>query len=104
VNATVTINTAAPSAAAIRAATTGMLGFGVLAGVFVFAIPGLRRRKAPLALLLFGMVVLIVSCGGGSSSHTTPPSGGTPPGTYTVNLTATTGSSSVPASFSVTVQ
>ncbi len=102
VTAPVVINTAA-AGAAIRVATTGMLGFGVLAGVFVFAIPGLRRRKAPLALLLFGLVVLIVSCGGGSSTPA-PSSPGTPVGTYTVNLTATTGSSSVPASFSVTVQ
>jgi len=80
-----------------------MFAFGVLAGVFVFAIPGLRRKKAPLALLLFMLVALIVSCGGGSSSGP-PPNQGTPPGTYTVNLTATNGSTSVPASFSVTVQ
>jgi len=97
----VTINTAA-AGSAMRAATTGMFGFGVLAGVFVFAIPGWRRSKAPLALLLFGIVVLIVSCGGSSSPAT--PSPGTPPGTYTVNLTATSGNISVPASFSVTVQ
>jgi len=102
VNATVMISTAA-AGAAIRVASTGMLGFGVLAGVFVFAIPGLRRRKAPLALLLFGLVVLIVSCGGGSSAPP-PSSPGTPVGTYTVNLTATGGGSSVPASFSATVQ
>jgi multisubunit Na+/H+ antiporter MnhC subunit len=81
-----------------------MFGFGVLAGVFVFAIPGLRRRKAPLALLLFGIVVLIVSCGGGSSSSVPPPSTGTPPGTYTVGVTATFGSVSQSTSFSATVQ
>jgi len=100
----VTINTAAAGSSAIRAATTGMFGFGVLAGVFVFAIPGLRRRKAPLALLLFGIVVLIVSCGGGSSSSVPPPSTGTPPGTYTVGVTATFGSVSQSTSFSATVQ
>jgi hypothetical protein len=103
VTTTVTINTTPPSSAAIRPAATGMFAFGVLAGVFVFAIPGLRRKKAPLALLLFMLVALIVSCGGGSSSGP-PPNQGTPPGTYTVNLTATNGSTSVPASFSVTVQ
>ena len=103
VTAMVTINTTGPhQVAAIRPAATGMLGFGVLAGVFVFAIPGLRQRKAPLAMLLFAIVVLIASCGGGSSSGHTDP--GTPAGTYTVNLTATSGSVSVPASFSVTVQ
>ena len=100
----VTINTTAASSTAIRAATTGMFGFGVLAGVFVFAIPGLRRSKAPLALLLFGIVVLIVSCGGGSSPPPPPPSTGTPPGTYTVGLTATSGNITQTASFSVTVQ
>jgi len=80
-----------------------MFGFGVLAGVFVFAIPGLRRRKAPLALLLFGLVILIVSCGGGSA--TGPSNLGTPAGTYTVTLTATSGSVSAPSTtFQVTVQ
>jgi hypothetical protein len=101
----VTINTSGPhQVAAVRPAATGISGFGVLAGVFVFAIPGIRRRKAPLALLLFGIVVLIASCGGGSggsSSHTDP---GTPAGTYTLNLSATGGGVSVPATFSVSVQ
>jgi hypothetical protein len=98
----VAINTTGPhQVAAIIPAATGMLGFGVLAGVFVFAIPGLRRRKAPLALLLFGLVVLIASCGGGSNTHTDP---GTPAGTYTVTLSGTGGGATVPATFSVTVQ
>jgi hypothetical protein len=103
VTAMVTITTTAPQAGAIRAVTTGIFGFGVLAGVFVFAIPGWRRR-APLALLLLGIVVLIVSCGG--SSGTGPSNLGTPPGTYTVTLTATSGSVSPPppTTFQVVVQ
>ncbi len=102
VTVAVTISTTGPhQVAAIRPAGTGLFAFGVLAGVFVFAIPGLRRSKMPLALLLFGVVALIVSCGGGSSGHTDP---GTPAGTYTVNINATGGGVSVPASFSVTVQ
>jgi hypothetical protein len=104
VTVTVAINTTGPhQVAAIRPAGTGLFAFGVLAGVFVFAIPGLRRSKMPLALLLFGVAALIVSCGGGGGGggHTDP---GTPTGTYTVNLNATSGGVSVPASFSVTVQ
>jgi hypothetical protein len=102
--AMVTITTTAPhQVAAIRSAATGMLGFGVLAGFFMFAIPGIRRSKAPLALLVFGLVVLIASCGGGGGSSTrTDP--GTPAGTYTVNLSAAGGGATVPATFSVTVQ
>jgi hypothetical protein len=70
----------------------------------VFGIPGLHRRKAPLALLLFGIVVLIASCGGGSGGSTTHTDPGTPAGTYTLSLTATGNSVAVPATFSVTVQ
>jgi hypothetical protein len=105
VNTLVTINTTGPhQVAAIRPAATGIWGFGVLAGVFVFAIPGLRRRKASLALLVFGLVVLIASCGGGSSGSGTHTDPGTPAGTYTLSLTATGNSVAVPATFSVTVQ
>ncbi|MGB9203596.1 MAG: Ig-like domain repeat protein [Terriglobales bacterium] len=102
VTVAVAINTTGPhQVAAIRPAGTSLFAFGLLAGVFVFAIPGLRRSKMPLALLLFGVVAFIVSCGGGSSGHTDP---GTPAGTYTVNINATGGGVSAPASFSVTVQ
>jgi len=108
VTAQLTITTMAPHQIAVnRPAGLGWFyGFGMLAGVCVFAIPGIRRRKLPLALLLLGCVASIVSCGGGSSSgngvHTTDP--GTPAGTYTVNVTATSSGITRTGSFSVTVQ
>jgi hypothetical protein len=48
----------------------------------------LRRflRLAPLTLLL-----LLSSCGGGSTGSQQPNSNGTPAGTYTLNITATSG-------------
>jgi len=104
VTAMVTITTTAPQAAANRVATTGMVGFGMLASVFMFAVPGLRRKKAPLALLLFGLVVLIVSCGGGGGGGGGTSNPGTPAGSYTVTLTGTSGSISQTATFSVTVE
>ena len=86
-----------------RTAMNDMFGFGLLVGVCAFAIPGLRRTKAPLALLLLAIVVLIVGCGGGSG--TGPSNPGTPAGTYAVTLTATSGSVSAPSiTFQVTVQ
>ena len=104
VTPSVMINTMGPhQVAANRPAATGLFAFGVLAGVLLVAIPGVRRRRLPLALPLFGIVVLIASCGGGGSSGHTDP--GTPAGTYTVNLTATSpGATTQTASFSVTVQ
>jgi hypothetical protein len=110
VTAPLTITTTAPhQITSDRRAGVGMYGFGVLAGVFLFAIPfsnsGIRRRRLPLALLLLGSVALIVSCGGGSSS-TPPPQidHGTPAGTYTVNVTATSTGITRTGSFNVTVQ
>jgi len=102
-NVPVVVTTTAPQAAATRTAMNDMFGFGLLVGVCAFAIPGLRRTKAPLALLLLAIVVLIVGCGGGSG--TGPSNPGTPAGTYAVTLTATSGSVSAPSiTFQVTVQ
>jgi multidrug efflux pump subunit AcrA (membrane-fusion protein) len=108
VTATVTITTTGPHTIA-RATGSGLLGFGVVAGVFLFAIPRLRRNglrgsKAPLALLVLAFIVLLASCGGGGGGSTTKTDPGTPAGTYTVRLSATSGSVTVPATFQVTVQ
>lgn len=88
----------APAAGSIRAATPGIFGLGLLAGVFAIGIPGLRRRKAPLALLLLGFVILIASCGGGSSGP--PPNPGPTQFLGVVQVTPTAGNfnSNVPAS------
>jgi hypothetical protein len=110
VTAPLTITTTAPhQVGADRRAGMGMLGFGVLAGVFLCTIPftnsGIRRRRLPLALLLLGGVALIVSCGGGNSSGPPPQRDpGTPAGTYTVNVTATSSGITRTGSFNVTVQ
>jgi hypothetical protein len=104
VTAQLTINTTAPHhVAANRPASPGLYGFGVVAGVFLLAIPGMRRRGLGLGLLLLVCVGLIVGCGGGSSGggHTDP---GTPAGTYTVNVTASSLGITRTASFNVTVQ
>jgi subtilase family serine protease len=106
VTAQLTITTTAPhEIAANRPAGMGFDGIGVAAGVFLFAIPGIRRRKLHLAVLL-ACVALMLSCSGGNtnsggSGQTDP---GTPAGTYTVNVTATSSGITRTASFNVTVQ
>jgi len=112
VTAPLTITTTAPhQVGAARRASMGLLGFGMLAGVFLCTMPvsksGIRRRRLPLALFLLGCVALIASCGGGSSSSSTPPpqiDPGTPAGTYTVTVTATSTGITRTGSFTVTVQ
>jgi hypothetical protein len=106
VAAQLTLTTTAPHPiAAHRTASRGFYGMGVFASVLVFAIAGIRRRKLPLALLLLVCMAFIVSCGGGSGggggTQTDP---GTPPGTYTVNVTATSAGITRTGSFNVTVQ
>ena len=62
-------------------------------------------RRLPLLLML---LLFVASCGGGASSSTSPPpsplSSGTPAGTYSLKVTATTGSASQSTSLSLTVQ
>jgi hypothetical protein len=103
VTASVVITTTGPhQVAAIVPIGKGLYVFGVFAGIFLATIPGLRRKRLPLAFLLLMAVAMIASCGGGGGgTHTDP---GTPKGTYTVNLSATGANTTVPASFSVTVQ
>ena len=73
----------------------------VLAG----AVAG-RRRSRKSALLLFGTIALIgflASCGGGSPP---PPqhNPGTPPGTYTVTVSATSGATTHQQTITLVVQ
>jgi hypothetical protein len=56
--------------------------------------------SAPLPALLMWLL-LWGGCGGRGGSP--PPVGGTPPGTYTITLTATSGSLTYSAPFTVTV-
>ena len=83
--------------------------FGLAGGMAgILLIPRSRCRRRLLGVLLLVTVALIVSCGGGGGDggggggggHTDP---GTPPGTYTVNLSATGAGITQNATFSVTV-
>lgn len=69
----------------------------------VFLVGGRRRRRwtALMSLIVLALLITLPACGGGSSTHTDP---GTPPGTYTVNVTATSGSLSHNTSFMLVVQ
>ena len=67
------------------------------------------RRKKLVGILLICMViagfVFMMACGGSSSSTHTGGGGGTPPGTYTVTVTGTSGTlAPQTATFTVTVQ
>jgi len=63
-------------------------GFTIFAGMLLLARPRLRDSLQSLVLLIALIFIgVFVSCGGGQQS---PPSAtGTPPGTYTITLTAT---------------
>jgi hypothetical protein len=72
-----------------------LLGLGV----------GKRRRFRFLGLLalsaFFALVLLLPAC---SSKKTQPPVAGTPAGTYSLTVTATSGSFTSTAGFNLTVQ
>ena len=98
-----TISTTAPhpatqslsgSSKSLRSALLS-ISFGAV-GVFLFSGP-VRRRKGGLSAGLLALLFLLPSCGGGSMAggggNPTPPTDpGTPAGTYTVTVTATSGS------------
>jgi hypothetical protein len=84
---------------------TGMVLAGMLA-------PLTMRRRRPRSRTArvfswFGLLLIcgaaLHGCGGGGSSGKAPMSGGTPAGTYTVTVTATSGSTSHTAAYSLTV-
>jgi len=104
-NAPVAIMTTAPhSLTASRNGGRGLYGFAALACVFIFVIPGKRRRRLPLALLLLVCMAGFGGCGGGSSGGGNQMDQGTPAGTYTANVTATSSAITRTGSFTVTVQ
>jgi hypothetical protein len=105
---TVTITTIPPSAAALNGFgwfTTG-LG-GALAGVFLLGVPSKRRRcSVLLSLVVVALLVMGLGCGGGggSSGGGSNHDPGTPLGTFTVTVTATSGTLTHSTSFMLTVQ
>jgi hypothetical protein len=110
--ATLTVSTTAASAGLLHPGRTLPLYamWIVLPGMALVAAgraAGSRKRRMLLLLFLTGLmgfIALQVSCGGGGSSSPPPPSaGGTPAGTYTITVTAISGTtqSSVPVTLTV---
>jgi subtilase family serine protease len=80
-------------------------GGGLLAGVFLIAIPSRRRRwSVALAFVTVALIVAAVGCGGSSSSTPKGSGSGTPVGSYTVAVNATDGTTSHTTNVSVAVQ
>ncbi len=106
--AQVTITTTAPHALpAQRASTKELYGMGALACVFLFALPGKRRRNLPMAMFCLVVLAGFQGCGGGGSNGGgggTVTDSGTAAGTYTIGVTATSTGITRTASFTVTVQ
>jgi hypothetical protein len=112
--ATVTVSTTAAGIASLRKSRSSFLFslavFAVPMGLMAFPTEGIHRRTTRRAIWVLAIVlvslVLLPSCGGGGSSsiQQNPPSPGTPPGTYTLMLTGSSGSVSHSVPISLTVQ
>jgi hypothetical protein len=102
--ATLTIKTTAASRDRHDAPLSPLFGGGaVMAGVFLFGIPAVRRRwNVVLALIMVAFLMAAMGCGGSKSSGGGG-GGGTPAGNYTVTVTATSGSTTHTTNISVTV-
>ena len=109
---TLTISTKAAHSARLEGPVWWFTSFGAsFAGIFLLGgasqrrmRPG-RRAGTLLALMAFALLITIAGCGGGSSGgggHNQDP--GTPAGSSVVTVTATTGSITHSATFTLTVQ
>jgi hypothetical protein len=99
-----TAGTAAPPAGNLSSRLFTSGGFLALGVVLVGAVAGRRRRKS--FFLLFGVLslaVLLGSCGGGGGT-TVVHNPGTPPGSYTVTVSATSGSTTHQTNITLVVQ
>jgi len=98
VSTTLTLNTTAPQAATVPVASLRPWTFVAwsLGIVFGFSVVGVgarsknARRSAVFSVI--ALALLVVSCGGGGSPQTNPQNG-TPPGTSSITVTATSGTS-----------
>jgi hypothetical protein len=96
-----------------RIASLGRMALGGLTALSLLIMPFSSRERriglGSLALLLVMSAGLMLGCGGGNNggSGTTPPSGSsavTPPGTYTLNVKATSGAMTATQALTLTVQ
>lgn len=97
VSTTLTLNTTAASSlafsiAGMRRWTFTSWSLGLVFGLFIVGV-GTRGKNARRCSAVFGVIalaLLIVSCGGGNGTPTTT-STGTPPGNFSITVTATSG-------------
>ena len=104
--AQLTIATMAPHSAKLRGSSWWTASVGAtLAGVFLLGVPSKRRRWSTLlSLVVVAFLVMGLGCGGGGSSGGGNHDPGTPLGTFTVTVTATSGTLTHNASFKLVVQ
>ena len=102
-NFPVTISTTARNSASLLRShsTPSWMWATVLLGLL--AIPATGKCRKRFKILPALLITLTCSCGGGSSSPTSNP-GGTPAGAYTVNVTATMGSTKSSLPLTLVVQ
>jgi hypothetical protein len=108
VTSTLTVNTTAPSTAALhnplkRLFTLG--GSGTFAALLFFCVPFRRRKWQTLfsLLLILAISAAAIGCGGSNMTSHPTPVGGTTSGSYTVTVTATSGSAKATTTVTVTV-
>jgi drug/metabolite transporter (DMT)-like permease len=87
-------------------------GFGYLSWAWAVSMMGIalapgrdrlrRSARRYLGLIVLALLVFVGGCGGGGSSHQSP--NGTPAGSYTLMVTASSGSASQSISLALTVQ
>ncbi|HEX8812455.1 MAG TPA: hypothetical protein VF742_10725 [Terracidiphilus sp.] len=107
-----TVATAGPTAEVLRPAGRSMriLFAAFLPGLLGIMFTAGSRRRSLRGLRILGLIVVlgfsalwVTSCGGSNSGGNNS-SSGTPAGTYTVNVTGTSGGATATTSFGVTVQ
>jgi hypothetical protein len=119
VPASVQVDSSAPATVNVSVSTTshtaGALqhpGFGYLSWAWAVSMMGIalapgrdrlrRSARRYLGLIVLALLVFVGGCGGGGSSHQSP--NGTPAGSYTLMVTASSGSASQSISLALTVQ
>jgi hypothetical protein len=108
-NITVTVNTSSTVIAELRR-NGALLAFACMMPLFFFQMKSKLNVRSVVVLTVAGilLVILMAACGGGGSSSPTPPPTTktllTPPGSYSVTVTATSGTTSKNITLNVVVQ